>query len=163
MLIDMDGARHTRQRKLINAGFTPRMTSRLEEQARKWAVSIIEEGLARETCDFVHDLAFQLPMHMIADIMGIPNEDRAWLFERTDHALMCDDPEHPVPASQKEPLRAEIFAYAQQLNEEKRKNPADDIWTLLTENGGGGRGWQADPAQPNGARLLLPAAHGCGK
>ena len=51
MLVDMDGARHVRQRKLISAGFTPRMTARLEEKARRWAVSIVEQALERETSE----------------------------------------------------------------------------------------------------------------
>ena len=80
MLVSMDGPAHTRQRKLISAGFTPRMTARLENQARGWAASIIDSALESGTCDFVEDVAYKLPMHMIADIVGIPPEDRDWLF-----------------------------------------------------------------------------------
>ena len=76
MLVSMDGRDHIRQRRLINAGFTPRMIRQLDEKTRGWAVSIIEKALELGTCNFVTDVAYQLPMHMIADIVGIPIEDR---------------------------------------------------------------------------------------
>ena len=131
MLVSMDGGAHTRQRKLISAGFTPRMTARLEDQARGWAVSIIESALERGTCDFVEDVAYKLPMHMIADIVGIPLEDRDWLFAKTNDFLRCTDPEHPVPKKEQVAIQIEMFQYAQKLSEEKRRRPQDDIWTLL--------------------------------
>ncbi|MEZ4331225.1 MAG: cytochrome P450 [Myxococcota bacterium] len=131
MLTDMDGAPHIRQRKLISAGFTPRMTRRLEDLARQWAISIIEEALARETVEFVQDVAYKLPMHMIADILGIPRADRDWLFSRTNDMLLCIDPEHPVPESQRESLATEIFAYGHEISARKRAKPEDDVLSLL--------------------------------
>jgi cytochrome P450 len=131
MLTDMDGPSHIRQRKLISSGFTPRMTRQLEGLAREWAVSIVEDALARETVDFVQDVAYQLPMHMIADILGIPKEDRAWLFALTNDMLLCIDPEHPVPESQREGLAAQIFGYGQKIAAQKRARPEDDVLSLL--------------------------------
>jgi cytochrome P450 len=131
MLVAMDGREHTRLRKLISAGFTPRMVGRLEEQARTWAISIVENALERGTCDFVEDVAYQLPMHMIADIVGIPVEDRAWLFSIASDMLQATDPEHGISQAQRMGLQVEMFQYAQKLGQEKRKNPQDDVWTLL--------------------------------
>ncbi len=142
MLTNMDGPAHVRMRKLISAGFTPRMTARLEEQARGWAVSIIEAALQRETCDFVHDLAYQLPMHMIADIMGIPEADRSALFASVNDYMLCTDPEYPVPAERRPELEAQMYRHARELGQEKRRSPRDDVWTILstvevdTEDGG---------------------------
>ncbi len=131
MLTDMDGSPHLRQRKLISSGFTPRMTRRLEDQARQWAVKIVDEALARESVEFVQDVAYQLPMHMIADILGIPEEDRSWLFALTNDMLLCIDPEHPVPESRREELAAQIFGYGQQISNKKRADAKDDILSLL--------------------------------
>ena len=131
MLTDMDGAPHIRQRKLISSGFTPRMTRRLEDNAREWAVSIVEDALARETVNFVQDVAYQLPMHMIADILGIPKEDRDWLFALTNDMLLCIDPQHPVPESQREALATQVFAYGQKIAARKRAQPEDDVLSLL--------------------------------
>ncbi len=131
MLTDMDGQPHIRQRKLISSGFTPRMTRRLEDLAREWAVAIVEEALERETVEFVQDVAYRLPMHMIADILGIPKSDRDWLFKLTNDMLLCVDPEHPVPESEREGLATQIFAYGQKISAQKRKQPEDDVLSLL--------------------------------
>ncbi len=132
MLVSMDGLAHIRQRQIISAGFTPRMVGRLEEQARRWAVSIVEDALEKGTCDFVADVAYQLPMHMIADIVGIPPEDRQWLFTLTNDFLQGSDPEDPIRPEQQMGKQVEMFQYAQRLCEEKRKNPQDDIWTIIS-------------------------------
>jgi cytochrome P450 len=131
MLTDMDGQPHIRQRKLISSGFTPRMTRRLEDQARDWAVTIVEDALEKENVEFVQEVAYQLPMHMIADILGIPKEDRAWLFALTNDVLLCVDPEHPVPESEREGLAAQIFGYGQKIATQKRAKSDDDVLSLL--------------------------------
>jgi len=128
----MDGPDHNRQRQLISAGFTPRMVGRIEEQARRWAVKIVEDALERGTCDFVEDVAYQLPMHMIADIVGIPVEDRQWLFNLTTQFLQAGDPEHPVSREEQLAIQVQMFQYAQKLGQQKRENPQDDIWTILS-------------------------------
>ena len=135
MLVSMDGQAHIRQRKIISAGFTPRMVGRLEKQARRWAVSIIENALEKGSCDFVADIAYQLPMHMIADIVGIPLEDRQWLFTLTNDFLQGVDFEDrgsdkAVAASMAK--QVEMFQYAQKLCERKRKSPEDDVWTIIS-------------------------------
>ena len=132
MLVSMDGPDHVRQRALISAGFTPRMIGRLESQARGWAKTILDEALARGECDFVDDVAYKLPMHMIADIVGIPLEDRAWLFDRINDWLQCTDPEHSTPAEEQERIQLEMFGYAQKLGAAKRTQPQDDVWTRLS-------------------------------
>jgi cholest-4-en-3-one 26-monooxygenase len=128
MLVSMDGRDHVRLRRLISAGFTPRMVSRLDEQARKWAVAIVERARQRGTCDFVHDVAYQLPMHMIADIVGIPVEDREWLFGLTKELLQGDTAEPEKVLN----IQAQMFEYAHALAVRKRAQPEDDIWSLLT-------------------------------
>lgn len=131
MLTDMDGAPHLRQRKLISAGFTPRMTRRLEGLAREWAARIVDDAIDKETVEFVQDVAYQLPMHMIADILGIPLEERDWLFKMTNDMLLSADPEYPVADSEREGLAAQIFAYGHEILGRKRENATDDVLSLL--------------------------------
>ncbi|MCR9096993.1 MAG: cytochrome P450 [bacterium] len=131
MLTDMDGAAHLRQRKLISAGFTPRMTRRLEGLAREWATKIVDDAIEKETVEFVQDVAYQLPMHMIADILGIPLEERDWLFKTTNDMLLCIDPEYPVPESDREGLATQVFAYGHEILGRKRENATDDVLSLL--------------------------------
>ena len=132
MLVSMDAPAHTRQRKLISAGFTPRMIGRLEERARRWAVAIVESALEKGTCNFVTELAYQLPMHMIADIIGIPLSEREWLFNLTTDFLQGSDPQRNLSPEQRRGIELQMFEYAQQLGKDKRQNPKDDVWTLLS-------------------------------
>jgi len=132
MLVSMDGRDHVRQRRLISAGFTPRMIGRLEEQVRGWAVSIVEHALELGTCDFVSDIAYPLPMHMIADIVGIPVEDREWLFALTTEFLQAAGQDRGRSAEEHLGTQVEMFEYAHRLGDQKRANPQDDVWTILS-------------------------------
>lgn len=130
MLVTMDGRDHVRQRRLISAGFTPRMIGRLEAQTREWAVSIVERAVERGTCEFVQDVAYQLPMHMIADIVGIPIEDRDWVFGLTQELLQGTD--HLASPEDFLAIQVKMFEYGQELGRRKRAEPQDDVWTLLS-------------------------------
>jgi cytochrome P450 len=132
MLVSMDGREHTRQRRLISAGFTPRIVGRLEEQMRRWAGIILDEALARGACDFVQDVAYRLPMHMIADVVGIPVEDRQRLFSLTNDFLAAGDPKAGLSRERQMAIQAEMFAYARRLGAVKRARPRDDVWTILS-------------------------------
>jgi cholest-4-en-3-one 26-monooxygenase len=133
MIVSMDPPDHTRLRSLVNKGFTPRMTAKLDGQARAWAGKIVESALERETCNFVHEVAYQLPMHMIADIVGIPERDRAMVFELVDKLLLATDPRSAMTEAELNDAQGAMFSYAHELGEEKRRNPVDDIWTKLTQ------------------------------
>ncbi len=132
MLVSMDGRDHVRQRRLISAGFTPRIIKQLEHQIRHWAESIVDRALLHGECDFVSEIAYKLPMNMIADIVGIPVEDREWLFSLTNDFLQADSPGRLMSAEEQLGLQVQLFEYAQKLGHEKRANPQDDVWTILS-------------------------------
>ena len=146
MVVSMDPPDHTRMRRLVSAGFTPRMITKLEHQARTWASQIVDRALEREQCNFVHEVAYQLPMHMIADIVGIPVSDREWLFDRVNVFLSSTDPRARLSRAEIDAIQAEMFGYAQQLGDDKRRSPTDDVWTTLIE---------AEVAHDDGARTRL--------
>jgi cytochrome P450 len=131
-LVSADGRAHRRLRGLINRGFTPRMIGRLEEQIRARARAIVADVVARGACEFVHDVAYPLPMHMIADIVGIPEADRAYVFERVDGYMIAGDPEVPITPAQKQAMEREIFEYGVALAARKRAEPGEDVWSVLT-------------------------------
>ena len=106
MLVSMDGRDHSRLRRLVSAGFTPRMIRRLDEQARRWAVAIVDHAVEQGECDFVEQIAYPLPMNMIADILGIPIEDREHVFAVTAEFLNGGDPERGV--TQRERVGAQL-------------------------------------------------------
>ena len=134
MIVSMDPPDHTRLRRLITAGFTPRMIGKLEEHIAARTATILDAAGAAGTCDFVRDIAYQLPMHVIADIVGIPEEDRPWVFERTDLMLRALDPHNDLTAEDQRAAQIDLFRYAAELGEQKRREPGDDVWTILASN-----------------------------
>src|SRR3982074_2000698 len=76
MMLNMDPPMHTRYRLLVNKGFTPRTVGRLEERIRELTNDIIDRVSGRGPCDFVVDIAAELPLQVIAEVMGVPLEDR---------------------------------------------------------------------------------------
>jgi cytochrome P450 len=150
MLITMDPPDHARLRRLVNSGFTPRMTAKLEEQARSWAATVVESAVEKGECNFVREVAYPLPMHMIADIVGIPASDRAALFTVVQDSIDALNPDRGL-SKEEQAVRSqakvgELFAYAHELAAEKRRSPADDVWTKLTT---------AEVAQPDGSTTRL--------
>jgi cytochrome P450 len=132
MLVSMDGRSHLRQRRLISAGFTPRMVSQLERQIRQWAELIVDRALQLGECDFVSEIAYKLPMNVIADIVGIPLQDRDELFLLANDMLQGDAPNRGMSKDEHLGIQVEMFEYAQNLGQEKRTNPQDDVWTILS-------------------------------
>jgi cholest-4-en-3-one 26-monooxygenase len=134
MLITMDPPDHTRLRRLVSSGFTPRRVAMLDAQAREWAVKIVEHALEQGECNFVHEVAYQLPMHMIADMEGIPLADRQPLFDMVNTLLYSMDKESEPSVSDEEraALEVQVYLYGRELAAEKRRNPTDDVWSTLT-------------------------------
>src|SRR5581483_3986618 len=93
-MINMDAPRHTKLRKLVNKGFTPRMVGLIEEQVKTQARAIVDQVAPRGECDFVRDVAAQLPLQVICDMMGIPRSDDARIFELANRILGAGDPEY---------------------------------------------------------------------
>jgi cytochrome P450 len=130
-LVSLDPPHHTRVRHLVSAGFTPRMIGKLDEHIVHRTARILDDAGARGECDFVTDVAYQLPMHVIADIVGIPDDDRPWVFQRTEAMLASLDPTSPVTDDDGMAARIDLYKYAQQLGATKREEPVDDVWTKI--------------------------------
>src|SRR5262249_57363944 len=93
-MINMDAPRHTKLRKLVNRGFTPRMVAALEENVRTQARRILREIAPAGECDFVQEIAAPLPLKIICDMMGIPETDNRRMFELSNTILGIGDPEY---------------------------------------------------------------------
>lgn len=136
-IVSMDPPKHTRVRKLISAGFTPKMIAQLDELVAQRTATILdtvaERGAGGEQCDFVRDVAYPLPMHVIADIVGIPEADREWVFGRTDMFMRSADPAFGITHEERDTAQRELFEYAMQLCGDKRERPTDDVWSILTD------------------------------
>ena len=131
MMLMMDPPRHTKQRLLVNKGFTPRMIEQLHDRIRQAAVDIIDSIAERGECDFVVDVAAELPLQVIAEMMGVPQTDRHKMFEWSNRLIGSQDPEYAVSAEDATGAAIEMFSYANDLAAAKRANPGDDIVSTL--------------------------------
>jgi cytochrome P450 len=93
-MIALDDPRHARLRKLVSAGFTPRMIRRAEEAVARVATQIIDDVAERGACDFVTDIAAQLPLRIICDMMDVPASQYGFVFDQTNVVLGAGDPEY---------------------------------------------------------------------
>jgi cholest-4-en-3-one 26-monooxygenase len=135
MMLNMDPPMHTRYRKLVNRGFTPRMLGMLEERIRQQAAAIVEGVAETGSCDFVTEVAAELPLQVIAEIMGVPHEDRHMVFDWSNRMIGAEDPEYQ--AKEREAAFAasmELYAYANSLAAERRAHPGDDIISVLLQS-----------------------------
>lgn len=131
-LVSSDPAPHTRLRRLINAGFTPRMIERLDQRIHEYTVRILESVLEKGgEVDFVAEVAYQLPMLMIAEIMGIPEADRPRIFGLIDTMFRSTDPQNDLTDEDNLAATMALYQYAQDLGQEKRRMPQDDVWSKL--------------------------------
>jgi cytochrome P450 len=126
-IITLDPPEQSKHRKLISSAFTPRAIAKLEDGIRARAASMIDDLLARGSGDWIDDVADALPMTVIGDIIGIPEQDRPRIFDGFDHILKVQS----KGAQMDTDVFASIFAYAMELTAEKRRNPADDIWSTI--------------------------------
>lgn len=132
LLHNSDPPVHTRLRKLISRMFTPRNVAALEESLDEAARLIVVAAAAKEEGDFVEDVARQLPMKAIADLVGFPAEDHAQLFRWSDAMMGSEDPQY---ADESKNAMVELIGYSYELAEQRKRQPAHDIITRLVTAG----------------------------
>ena len=141
MLINQDAPDHTATRAIISRGFTPRAISALDEIMERRANSIVLEAVAKGTGNFVEDVSSELPLQAIADLLGVPQEDRRKLFDWSNSMLGYDDPDM---VADPDIAAAEILGYSMALAADRKANPRDDIVTKLVQAHKDGAGLSDD-------------------
>ncbi|MFK7896316.1 MAG: cytochrome P450 [Myxococcota bacterium] len=134
-MINLDEPLHKRRRSIVNRGFTPRRVKDQETKLRALTNELIDDVIERGECDFVRDIARWIPMVAIGDMLGVKPEDRAKLLEWSDWMLgggeiadVMDDEERRAKQSQ---YSQEYFAYQAAVIADRKKNPQDDLVSLL--------------------------------
>jgi len=162
MMLNMDPPQHARLRRLLSRSFTPRAIAQLEERIRGHARALCERALTgpRGEIDFAKDLAADLPLLTLADVLGMPEQDRRLLFDWSNRVIGYQDPDYassaefdpsggtpmareavslqPAPDADgrlPDPRTREgmpdLYAYAHLLAGEKRRRPGDDVMSIL--------------------------------
>src|SRR5215211_2570163 len=162
MMINMDPPAHSRLRGLLTKAFTPRALAQLEARIRERAESLVAAVADRGRCDFARDLAADLPLYTLADVLGVPESDRWLMFDWANRVIgVLDDEYHAsaafdaagatemarralavrpkpdangrMPDSRRPDGMADLYAYARELGEYRRHNPSNDIMSLLMQ------------------------------
>jgi len=128
VMLNIDPPQHTKLRGIVSRGFTPRAINNLRSALSARAERIVAEAIASGSGDFVTDVAAELPLQAIAELVGVPQEDRRKVFDWSNDMVGYDDPEYvgdPAAAA------AELVGYAMVMAEDRRQCPRDDIVTKL--------------------------------
>jgi cholest-4-en-3-one 26-monooxygenase len=136
IMLNMDPPTHRSYRSLVNKAFTPRMINNLHMRVREMVKQIINRIVEKGECDFVEDVAAQLPLEVICEMMGVPQEDRRRIYEIGNRMVGFDDPDLqggslPEQRQDAQSAFAEMFMYAGKLREKAMRAPADDLATAL--------------------------------
>ncbi|WP_432848298.1 cytochrome P450 [Amycolatopsis sp. CA-161197] len=163
MMLNMDPPEHGRLRGLLTKAFTPRAIGRLTERIEGWAHDLVAAVADRGECDFAKDVAADLPLLTLAEVFGVPEQDRRLMFDWSNRVIGFQDAEYAVSATVRpddvtdlaraalavrpEPgpdgampdprTRAgmpDLYAYANALGEYKRSHPGDDVMSNLMQH-----------------------------
>lgn len=130
MMIETDPPRHTKQRQIVNKGFTPRAISRLESHVRTIADTILDGLEARTECDFVVDVSAKLPLAVICELLGVDRKDWQLVFDLSNRILGGDDPEYQNGPGE-DVTQMVIYGFFRNLIEERRARPREDLISAL--------------------------------
>ena len=132
LLVNMDAPQHVRIRRIVSSVFTPRAVRSLAETVTRHAQELVEAVRQRDAFDAVTDLAAELPLLVLADLLGLPRGDRHLLYRWSNNLVGFDDPEYG--GGDVEVYRqtfAEAFQYALAVAVRRRAAPRDDLISLL--------------------------------
>ncbi len=130
-MINMDGADHRRNRKVVSRGFTPPVVATFEKHFRAMASEIVAKAVAKGSFDFVKEVAIEMPLHAIADLMGVPQEDRGKFLRWINAFTMPTDPEYAPSMDEIMESINGIWAYGLELAELRRRQPGDDLMSKI--------------------------------
>ncbi|MEU1824319.1 cytochrome P450 [Streptomyces abikoensis] len=131
MMLNMDPPEHTRVRRIVQRGFTPRAVRALESALRERAGRIVAAAREHGSGDFVTDIACELPLQAIAELIGVPQHDRAKIFDWSNRMIAYDDPELALTEETGSRSAMELIAYAMDLAAARAAHPAQDIVSRL--------------------------------
>jgi cholest-4-en-3-one 26-monooxygenase len=131
LMLNMDPPQHNKFRKLASKGFTPRMVAAMEPKIRDACRAIVDKIAERGECDFVRTVSAELPLVVICDLIGVPQEERGKLFDWSNRLIGFDDPEFQTSLEDGRMAAMEMWMYANSLAEGRKGKNGDDLVTVL--------------------------------
>jgi cholest-4-en-3-one 26-monooxygenase len=131
IMLNMDPPQHAKFRRLVNYGFTPLVISFLEPRIRAVTTQILDRIAHRGEVDFVPAVAAELPLQVIAELLGVPMEDRPKVFDWSNRLIGFDDPEFGTSTEDAKVAAMEVWMYANQLAEIRKHAEGQDLASIL--------------------------------
>ena len=138
-IINMDPPLHQKVRRVVRNAFTPKAVDSYEAKFREHAKSIVDAVAKRGECEFVEEVAAELPLLAILDLMGVDLDDRKQFFDWTNTMIFADDPDMSVDEEEGQLAAAEVINYALRLAAKHRETPMQNITGALLDGDIGGR------------------------
>ncbi|HKH24266.1 MAG TPA: cytochrome P450, partial [Acidimicrobiales bacterium] len=133
-ILNMDPPKHNRYRRLVSRGFTPRMIATLVEDIERRAAAVVDQVCERGEAEFVEEIAAQVPVQMICEMIGLERADWPRMFEISNMLIGSrDDPDYQEDEGAAMAAAAEIYALCDAVAADRRQNPRDDIMTALVQ------------------------------
>ena len=133
IMLNMDPPQHSKFRKIVSQAFVPRIIGRLEPHVRDMARDIVDGIAAKGECDFVREVAAELPLQVITELMGVPLDERHKVFDWSNRLIGFDDPEFGTSQEDGHKAASEMWMYANELAEKRKAEPRDDLVTRLLQ------------------------------
>jgi cytochrome P450 len=133
-LLNMDPPDHARYRRVTSGWFTPRAITAMDGKVARVTREVLDDAAAKTTGDFVQDVSARITIAVIAEMLGVPRPDWQLLFRWTNEIIAPQDPEFQHGATAQETLdkaRLDLFAYFHELSERRRREPSDDIVSVV--------------------------------
>jgi cholest-4-en-3-one 26-monooxygenase len=133
LMLNMDPPKHNKFRRLVSTGFTNRMVTQLEPHVREICADLIDKVAKKDSFDFVTEIAAELPLLVIAELLGVPMEDRHKVFDWSNSLVGFDDPEYKTSMETGKIASAQMWAYANDLAGKRKEHPLDDLVSVLMQ------------------------------
>jgi cholest-4-en-3-one 26-monooxygenase len=131
LLINMDPPQHVKFRRLVRTGFTPNRVKVLLPRVRERAAKLVDALVEKGECDFVREVAAELPLQVIAELLGIPDDERGRIFDLSNKLIGFDDPEFQNSMEDGKQAAAEMWLYAHKLAMERKDGNGEDLVSVL--------------------------------
>ena len=132
-IINMDPPIHQKVRRIVRNAFTPKRVDSYEADFRKHAKDIVDAVASRGECEFVEEVAAELPLIAILELLGVPLKDRKQFFDWTNTMIFADDPDMSISEEEGQLAAMEVIGYAMQLAAKHREEPMDNITSALLD------------------------------
>jgi len=133
MMLNMDPPQHLQYRRVVNKAFIPKVVEAQLTHIHELAKSIVDGVAKKGRCEFVSEVAAELPLQVICELMGVALEDRHMIYHNTNIMIGADDPDMSTTPEEGQMAAIEIYAYGMKLLEQHQANPGNTLTGMLID------------------------------